>query len=108
MSAAPELELDESRISEPMSWEEICARYPDEWVCLVETDWVCFNDFHFRTARVLCHSKKRDEPLEEAKSWWWRYRQIGHFFTGKVIAYDGPREDWEYTGEVSDDEELSA
>lgn len=25
-------------ISEPLTWREICRRYPDEWVCLVEFD----------------------------------------------------------------------
>jgi len=43
----------ESTISEPMTWTQICKRYPDEWVALVEIDWVNDRDFDFRTARVI-------------------------------------------------------
>jgi hypothetical protein len=35
MSAA---EILVPEISEPLTWTEICERYPDEWVCLVEMD----------------------------------------------------------------------
>jgi hypothetical protein len=30
----------ESTISEPMTWTQICERHPDEWVALVEIEWV--------------------------------------------------------------------
>jgi hypothetical protein len=104
MQAAPKLELDESKISEPLSWEEICARFPEGWVCLVEIDWVALNSFEFRTARVLCHSESGDETLQEAKSWWWRFDEIGHFFTGDM---SGNRAFWEHTGELIDNREYA-
>src|SRR5213078_4872934 len=42
-------------VSDPLTWTEICARYPDEWVALVELDWVNENDLDFRSARVAVH-----------------------------------------------------
>jgi hypothetical protein len=26
-------------LTEPLTWAEICRRYPDRWVALVEMDW---------------------------------------------------------------------
>jgi hypothetical protein len=45
---------------ERLSWEEICLRYPNQWVVLVEMDWIERNPtFAFRTAVVFAHSEKR-------------------------------------------------
>lgn len=30
--------MAESTISEPMTWKQICERYPDQWVALVEDE----------------------------------------------------------------------
>ena len=58
-------------ISEPLTWNEICERYPDEWVCLVEIDRPDDNNFAFRTARVVGHGKHPRDPFLQ-----------GHYFTG--------------------------
>jgi hypothetical protein len=73
-------------ISEPMSWKEICERYPDEWVVLVEVDWVNDTDFDFRSARVAGHGRTRKEPLVQARPLRDRYPSMGHFFTGGIHA----------------------
>jgi hypothetical protein len=72
-------------ISEPMTWKQICERYPDEWVALVEIDWVTDRDFDFRSARVIGHGSRR-EQYEQARAWSSRYTSMGHYFTGKVPA----------------------
>ena len=69
-----------------MTWEQICQRYPDEWVCLVEIDNVNDTDFEFRTARVIGHGKTRKAPLDQARPFRARYGSIGHYFTGPVRA----------------------
>lgn len=69
-----------------MTWKEICARYPDEWVALVEIDWVNDRDFAFRSARVAGHGKRRSEPMIAAEPLWGRYEEIGHYFTGRVSS----------------------
>jgi hypothetical protein len=73
-------------ISEPLIWPEICARYPDEWVALVEIDWINDTDFDFRSARIASHGKTRKEPLDQAHPLRARYEEIGHFFTGEIRA----------------------
>jgi hypothetical protein len=73
-------------ISEPLTWAEICERYPEEWVCLVEIDRLHPNNFEFRTARLVGHGKTRREPFEQARPWWEHYDQIGHYFTGPIMA----------------------
>jgi hypothetical protein len=71
-------------LSEPLSWEEICARYPESWVCLVEMDWIDPHNQIFRTARVIGHGADPGEPLEQAEPWWGRYWEISHLFTGDL------------------------
>jgi hypothetical protein len=73
-------------LSEPLTWREICARYPDEWVALVEIDWVNETDLDFRSARVAGHGKTRREPLAKARPLRARYDEVGHFFTGPIRA----------------------
>jgi len=68
-------------ISKPLTWKEICQRYPDEWVCLVEIDRIEPQNFEFRTARVVSHGKTRREPLDQARPWREHYKTIGHYFT---------------------------
>ena len=70
-------------ISEPLTWAEICARYPDEWVCLVEMDCVHPGGFEFRSARVVGHGKTRRAPFEQAMPWRSQYPLIGHYYTGR-------------------------
>jgi hypothetical protein len=73
-------------LSAPMSWVEICERYPDEWVVLVEIDWVNDTDFDFRSARVAGHGKSRKDPLIQARPLRSLYPSRGHFFTGTPRA----------------------
>ena len=44
-------------ISEPLTWDEICARYPEQWVCLVEMQGITDTEFEFSRARVVGHGK---------------------------------------------------
>jgi hypothetical protein len=71
-------------ISEPLTWEQICERYPDEWVCLVEIDRLNDNNFAFRTARVVGHGKHPRDPFLQARPIRDQYEGMGHYFTGRV------------------------
>lgn len=73
-------------ITEPLTWAQICERYPDQWVCVVEIVWDEPRSFQFRHARVVGNGKTRRDPLEQSKPWWDQYTSIGHYFTGKVKA----------------------
>jgi hypothetical protein len=68
-------------ISEPLTWEQICDRYPEEWVCLVEIDHINDTDFDFRTARVVGHGKTRKASYDQAMPYDEVYRSMGHFST---------------------------
>jgi hypothetical protein len=104
MSAAEAVPAVVGEISEPLTWAEICARHPDEWVCVVEADFVHPNGPEIRTARVVGHGKTRGAPLEQARDWRAHYREIGHYYTGRVtersprprLVRDG--EDWVIVG----------
>lgn len=72
-------------LSAPLTWAEICERYPDQHVCLVEIDRLRPRGFELRTARVAGHGRTRREALEQA--WPWdRYQDIGQYFTGRTSA----------------------
>jgi hypothetical protein len=79
-------ELIEPTITEPLTWAEICERFPDEWVCLVEIDYMRPGSFEFRMARIVSHGKTRREAFEYARRWQAQYKLIGHYFTGRVTA----------------------
>jgi hypothetical protein len=84
MNAAEKIEP--MMISEPLTWAEICERYAEQWVCLVEIDRLHRNNFAFRTARVVGHGATRRDPLVQARPWWDHYKEIGHYFTGRIVA----------------------
>jgi hypothetical protein len=76
-------------LSEPLTWQEICARYPEQWVALVEVDWLDEDDRDFRSARVAGHGRTRREPLAQARLAWAKYGEIAHLYTGPVRAPSG-------------------
>jgi hypothetical protein len=53
---------------------------------LIEIDRVVEHSFRFRTARVAGSGKTRREPLVQARLLRSRYPEIGHFFTGPIVA----------------------
>lgn len=79
-------QANEPAISEPLTWDQIRERYPDEWVCLAEIGWLNDTDFEFTTARVVGHGKKSRDPYVQARPYRAQYDEIGHFFTGKIVA----------------------
>lgn len=102
MSVAEAVPAVMGEISEPLTWAEICARYPDAWVCLVEIDRVHPHGFQFRTARVIGHGKTRGEPVEQARAWLDHYNLIGHYYTGRIVEH------WPRPSLILDDETRSA
>lgn len=81
-------------ISEPLTWGEICERYPDEWVYLVEIDRPDPKDVQFRTARVVGRGKTRRYAAEQAQRWRHHYDQIEQYFTVRITLDDEPRAFW--------------
>jgi hypothetical protein len=70
---------------ERLTWDEICRRYPDEWVVMAEIEWVNDTDFEFGTALVLAHHKTRKEASPSVKEADKHYAEVGAFFTGRLV-----------------------
>ena len=70
--------------SERLTWAEICARYPDEWVIMADVDFVNDTDFVFRTALVLGHHKHRKAASPEIKAAYEQHESVGCFWTGEI------------------------
>jgi hypothetical protein len=68
-------------VSEPASWDEICQRFPDQWVALVALDWRDDHDRPFRTALIAGHGSRR-EALAQARPLLKLFEPIGPLFTG--------------------------
>jgi hypothetical protein len=74
---------DAPHVSEPMSWGEICERFPDQWIALVALDWVDDRDRPFRTA-LIAGAGSRREALAQARPLRKLFAPMGPFFTGEL------------------------
>lgn len=83
MGTAEAARVAAAEISKPLTWAEICEGYPDEWVCLVETDYILTNGPEIRTARVIGHGKTLGTSVEQAFLWRDQYDLIDFFHTGR-------------------------
>jgi len=81
-----DIEIAAPNISEPLTWTQICERFPDQWVVLVEVDWVEKDEgyltFEFHSARVATHGTRR-EALMQARPLRVQYPEMAHYFTGE-------------------------
>jgi hypothetical protein len=69
---------------ERMTWGEICQRFPDEWVVLVDADWADEHNFEFGNAHVFAHRRSRGEATKEMGVACRRFENVGCFFTGRI------------------------
>jgi len=68
--------------TEPLSWVQICARYPDQFVCLVEIVRVELRSPEIKTARVVGHGLTHDAAFEPIRDLNERYPRCSVRFTG--------------------------
>jgi hypothetical protein len=93
---------------ERLTWDEICRRYPDEWVVvteiqpvdemdeMIETDetaelyGVCCVPIEDCTSVVIAHGTNRKSLSPEIKALQPHHPDLGSFFTGRLIppAYE--------------------
>lgn len=67
-----------------LTWKQICELYRDQWVVLVDTEWVNDTDFQFGSSLLLGHFKSRKEASPFIKNAFQRYSEVGSFWTGKI------------------------
>jgi hypothetical protein len=71
---------------ERLTWQEICTRYPDQWVALADIAWVNRTDFAFTGAEVIAAFTERKGATPTMKELHAANRHsVGCFFTGRLI-----------------------
>jgi hypothetical protein len=79
MEAAERLAPD---ATEPMPWAEICARYLDQYVCLVDIVRRGVRSPEIITARVVGHGATHDAAFEAIRDLGERYPRFSVRYTG--------------------------
>src|SRR5687767_15037059 len=79
MDAAERLAPDQT---EPLSWAEICARHPEQYVCLVDVVHPPLRNPEIITARVVGHGATRDAAFEPIRDLGERYPRFAIRYTG--------------------------
>lgn len=70
--------------SERLTWSQIRARYPDQWVVMVDHDWDEPDRTGYNTARVLAVGATRAEAMERGRSALEPYPGYGCRYTGTI------------------------
>jgi hypothetical protein len=73
---------------EHLTWEQICERYPEQFVVLVDHDCLPHDAAGFKTARVLAVGNSRAEAKQRARPQLDSLDEWGCHFTGPIR---GPR-----------------
>lgn len=76
----------EPPVSEPLTWAEICARYPNQWVGLVEVVRNSEVALDIGRARVVCFGAAPGEVLRQLRPLRARHEDAAHVFTGRIRA----------------------
>jgi hypothetical protein len=71
-------------VDERLTWREICVQFPDEWVVLVDADWIDDHNFEFGSATVFAHRKHRREATSDLGTACGEFHNVGCFFTGRI------------------------
>ena len=66
----------------PLPWAEICARYPDQYVCLVDIVHPPLRSPEIITARVVGHGVTHDAAFEPIRDLDERYPRFAIRYTG--------------------------
>ncbi len=72
-------------VTEPLTWEQICDRYPDQWVVLVEIEREGEDhNSRLRTARVAGTGKTSRESFARGQPFERGYLGFANRFTGPI------------------------
>jgi hypothetical protein len=83
--------LEPSVRCERLSWKEICARHPDEWVTLTDFEWQDDDEDNGElvSAVLLGHGHKRGESLRATRELREREQitDVAEWFTGEWVRH---------------------
>jgi hypothetical protein len=68
--------------TEPLPWAEICARYPDQYVCLVDIVHPQLRSPEIISARVVGHGAEHDAAFEPIRDLDEQYPRFAVRYTG--------------------------
>jgi len=68
--------------TEPLPWAEICARYPDQYVCLVDVEAVEVGSPEIKTGRVVGCGPTRRAAFDPIRGLGAKYPRHSVRFTG--------------------------
>ncbi len=68
--------------AEPLPWAEICAQYPDRFVCLIDIVRAEPRSPEIKAARVVGHGPTHDAAFEPIRDLSERYPRFAIRFTG--------------------------
>src|SRR5215510_5484393 len=80
MDAARRLAPDETK---PLTWAEICSRYPDQYVCLIDVVHSRRGDPDIVSARVVGNGTTDDAAFEPIRDLQEQYPRFAVRFTGE-------------------------
>jgi hypothetical protein len=72
--------------TEPLPWMEICMRYPDQYVCLVDIDHAEVRSPEIKTARVAGYGPTRSAAFHASHHVSAKYPRHAVRFTGVCTA----------------------
>jgi len=75
---------------ERLSWDEVCAKYPNQWVVLAEADWVQDTDEEFGTALVLGHYMTRNDASSGLETLSADFSELACFYAATNRRHDQP------------------
>ena len=81
-------QVQESAESERLTWDEICRRHIDQWVVLVDIDWINDTDFEFGAATVIACAPRRKDASPIVKQAHETHQEVGCFYTGPLFGTD--------------------
>jgi hypothetical protein len=68
--------------TEPLLWAEICVRYPDQFVCLIDVEPVEVRSPEIRSARVVGHGPTHGAAFDPI-------RGLGAQYPGSWVRFTG-------------------
>jgi hypothetical protein len=80
-----EAQRNDDVAAERLTWAEICARYPDEWLTLADMTWLDEEASQLDRAVVLAHSADYDASWPEPERP--GIDELFHVFTGRVRGF---------------------
>ena len=74
--------------SERLTWDEICRRYVDQWVVVVDIDWPDESSIDPSAATVIGAFRSRKEATPAVKQAHQIHQEVGCLFTGPLFGTD--------------------